>query len=522
MALDLRQIQEALLEESESKYASLSEIVLKTLRLNYFSIERIYLSRSDYDKLAVAGRIQDSDKERIVSISALGHPNLGRMIASSKTIDEDTLAELKYLGTLLGKQFQVDWMRNLMRTLSEPIPWEDDDAKYLERLASTCRQAAAAAHIAIREDVDGKLTASAWDSREQKIDFRPIKSIPSDNRIGKIICPPKEDDRIHFHGPKSEVVAFMRQHLAYDLIQVIISMPIIVQGSRIGVINFAYDHVFEFSKTFKAGLELLANTIGTALSNYRLRNSIELKAREIFWSGRQALNYELMQGYRHWAGSAVFKLDGAIDHLVDLAHEHATADLANNLSQKAVSSREELHDAIDSMEELTKDYGLKAKQTSMHDLFHSCARMLRYELSRESIKVNNSNVKDSLLGNEDALRAVFLNLLLNSIQAFRERTMKDCKVTLSLNTTPDLVEFVYSDNGPGLITRGKFSKPEEIWLPGVTSKKKGTGFGMPMIRQVIEKMHGGKIYLNMQSRQRGFSVAGFVKRNGFDAGGMQK
>ncbi|MGX9354989.1 ATP-binding protein [Roseobacteraceae bacterium S113] len=521
MALDFKKIQQALLVEDNKKYDEISKLAATGLRLSYFSIERIYISKSEYESLATCGQY-DKEKSRrtYYSISALGHPSLGRVCVLADEVPPDINDDLNSLAAIIGKQFQIDWMRNLMGTLSQPIPWEDNESKYLERLAETCRKAAAAAHIAIREKRHNSLFAVAWNSRDQLVDFQPIISLDSSSQVAKAIFPFREEDRIPFHGPQSEVVQHMRSKLAHDFLRVIISMPIIIQGERIGVINFAYDHEFKFSETFRSGLELLANTIGTALANYRLRSTIEVNARKIFWSGRQALNYELMQGYRHWAGSSLFKLDGAIDNLVDAVSDLGDPETAEKYGGKIDASRDELHRALESMEDLTKNYKLSATTTSLREVFVSCERMLSYDLSRTNISVVRPTVFDRLVGNEDALRAVFLNLMLNSIQACSGSTQKEGKITLSLSMANDVVEFVYSDDGPGIRLGPKLRKVEDVWLPEVTTKDTGTGFGMPMVRQVIEKLHGGKIHLNVKKRQRGFSVSGHIPVRGYSEGGL--
>lgn len=520
MSLDYQRIQKSLLIEDNSKYSSISRIVCSCLNLSYLSIERIYISKSEYETLACIGTSEKRGSNRTYySISALGHPSLGRICVLANEVAAQNNDDLNSLAAIIGKQFQVDWMRNLMQTLSEPIIWDDNENEYLAKLAEICRKSAAAAHIAIRELRGDSLVALTWDSRDHGIDFMPVEAIPSNTQIAKAIYPNRENDRIPFHGPKSEVVAYMRSRLAHDFLKVIISMPIIAQGNRIGVINFAYDHEFSFSETFRSGLELLANTIGTALANYRLRNTIENNARKIFWSGRQALNYELMQGYRHWAGSSLFKLDGAIDQLSETVRSLGSKSTVESIDLKIDASREELHRSLESMEDLTKHYELTSTSTSLAKVFASCEKMLSYDLKRSEIVVSHPGVQDRLQGNEDSLRAVFLNLMLNSIQAFSGSTNKVRLITLSTTMEAGGVEFTYSDTGPGIRLGPKLKTLEHVWLPEVTTKKNGTGFGMPMVRQVVEKLHGGKIRLNVKKRQSGFSIVGYIPYRGFEDGG---
>ena len=520
--IDQLLVHNILIGEDDSKYSRLCDLLLESVGLQHISIDRIYLSHGRFSALSSAGESSTSKEVESFPITALGHPNLGRLTVGADILSNEIRQEIEFLCLLLSKQFQVDWMKNLMRVLSTPIRWDDDASIYLSELASVCRRAAAAAHIAIREEEGAVLRASAWDSNDRKVDFSSIRDIKATSGAGKIICPPREDDRVFYHGPDSDLVKFMREKLAYDHLSVIISMPVIVQGERLGAINFAYDHEYEFSLTFRTGLELLANVIGTALNNYRLRTTLETNARRIFWSGRQALNYELMQGYRHWAGSSLFELDTEIKHLVTLVEESSRAEDATEVEEELDRARDDLHSALQSMEDLTSSYKLDKKEMSLHSAFDMATKLLAYEIEKENVEVVNSNLPDSMVGNEDSLRAVFLNLILNSIQAFRDNKRKNGRITLSLSTEKDKVRFIYKDNGPGLRLGPKLRKPSDVWLPEVTTKPNGTGFGMPMVRQVIQNMHGGEISLNTKARQAGFSVSGFVARDGFKVGEWDK
>jgi len=508
-------IHEILLGDNDDRYQELCEYVCAELSLKYLAIERIYMSRGEYVLLAKHGFSDTKKAYDTIPVSALGHPNLGRITYSYNQQTQNLEREIGYISDIIVKQFQIDWMKNLMNILATRILWDDNEVEYLDELASVCRKSASASHIAIREETETELKATAWNSYNTSINFNAIRSISKTQKIGKIIHPPRESDRVNFHGPKSELVEYMRSHLNYQLLDVIISMPIFVQGQRVGAINFAYDHEFTLSPTMRSGLNLLSNVIGTALQNYRLRNTIELNARKIFWSGRQALNYELMQGYRHWAGHSVDDLDSGLAILYKTPQIQNGIDINANIKKKIDLARDELHDALKNMENLSAGYRLDRRETSLNKMFQSAGELLKYEIERDEITLLPSRLGDSLFGNEDSLRAVFLNLILNSIQAFRANKQKKGTIKLVLSTEKDRVLFTYADNGPGLRLNKNLKNQNDIWLPEVSTKEKGTGFGMPMVRQVIQSMHGGDINLASDIRRQGFSVAGHVLRDGF-------
>lgn len=99
-------------------------------------------------------------------------------------------------------------------------------------------------------------------------------------------------------------------------------------------------------------------------------------------------------------------------------------------------------------------------------------------------------------GDREKLRQVFLNLILNGIQA----TPRGGSLTISANLTanredsPTVVELVFADTGQGI--------PAEImphiFKPFFTTKDGGTGLGLAIAQKIIES-HGGGIAVKSES-----------------------
>jgi PAS domain S-box-containing protein len=94
-------------------------------------------------------------------------------------------------------------------------------------------------------------------------------------------------------------------------------------------------------------------------------------------------------------------------------------------------------------------------------------------------------------GNAGRLEQVFLNLLLNAVQAFpKDRASGENQIRITLRSTPEQVVIEVSDNGPGIL-------PEHlgrIFDPFFTTKPVGvgTGLGLPICRGIVQT-HGGEI-----------------------------
>jgi signal transduction histidine kinase len=79
---------------------------------------------------------------------------------------------------------------------------------------------------------------------------------------------------------------------------------------------------------------------------------------------------------------------------------------------------------------------------------------------------------------------VFVNLLENAVQAVGESGT----VTLKAEHGPDTVDLTFEDSGPGVSE----SVRRRLFEPLMTTKTRGIGLGLPLVKRIIER-HGGTI-----------------------------
>lgn len=96
-------------------------------------------------------------------------------------------------------------------------------------------------------------------------------------------------------------------------------------------------------------------------------------------------------------------------------------------------------------------------------------------------------------GVKDQLVQVFLNLVLNAIDAVSAARDRDGKIELSVSRLPGAVEVRVSDSGCGIAPE----HAERLFKPYFTTKKHGTGLGLFVTRQLVVE-HGGQISFEAQ------------------------
>src|ERR1700731_1221040 len=125
----------------------------------------------------------------------------------------------------------------------------------------------------------------------------------------------------------------------------------------------------------------------------------------------------------------------------------------------------------------------------LNDIIREMTALLRKEAVRHSIKIHSELHEDmpNVLADRVQLQQVFMNLMLNAIEA-----MKDTggKLTISSRLTPEGQLIVsISDTGVGLPAENT----ERIFDAFHTTKPQGTGMGLAITRSIVES-YGGRIW----------------------------
>lgn len=99
-----------------------------------------------------------------------------------------------------------------------------------------------------------------------------------------------------------------------------------------------------------------------------------------------------------------------------------------------------------------------------------------------SIKTEYSDNLPAITGDPEQLKQVFLNLLMNAVQALEGKG----QITVSSQATDDGIRVTVEDDGKGI-------EPEHldrIFSPFFTSRSDGTGLGLAVVQKIISLHHG--------------------------------
>ena len=116
--------------------------------------------------------------------------------------------------------------------------------------------------------------------------------------------------------------------------------------------------------------------------------------------------------------------------------------------------------------------------------------------SKNSINLVKQTKKLYINGDEDQLNRVIINLVKNSEESFLTLSQKDPNfkgnIDIEINDNYDYIVIRLIDNGPGI------TDAKKAMTPYFTTKKTGTGLGLPIVSKIINE-HSG--YLSIKNRQ---------------------
>ena len=123
--------------------------------------------------------------------------------------------------------------------------------------------------------------------------------------------------------------------------------------------------------------------------------------------------------------------------------------------------------------------------------------------SKNSITLNKKTNEKFINGDEDQLNRVFINLIKNSEESFEELKLKDTnfkgKINVEIDNNNDYIVINLNDNGTGIIDTKK------AMTPYFTTKKTGTGLGLPIVTKIINE-HNGNITVKNKRDKEGTMV----------------
>lgn len=223
-----------------------------------------------------------------------------------------------------------------------------------------------------------------------------------------------------------------------------------------------------------------------------LRRAFRDMADRLAEGRRQALEAERLRGLTEMARRVAHEMKNPLTPLMlalrQARHAATKGEPAGLEEPLNVISQEA--ERLDAIARSFSQFGrLPEGPKSEIDLAEMLQELLRRDLP-ESVdgRLTVEGTVPRVEGQLDALNRVFRNLLGNAVEALGGQT--DGRIRVSIAQVGDAVEVTIADNGPGISTEDH----ERVWGTDFTTKRRGTGLGLALVRQTV-RAHGGEVEL---------------------------
>lgn len=225
------------------------------------------------------------------------------------------------------------------------------------------------------------------------------------------------------------------------------------------------------------------------------QNLTELKEMEaeVKRQERWAFIGELSASIAHELRNPLASLKGSIEmlHEKKIPEEHA-----DHLMKIALSEMDRLNGIITDFLLYAKPQKIKMESFDLQKALEDIATLLRS--SEKNGKDVTITVRPAgalnMDGDPKKLQQIFWNLGLNAVNAASDKGVVD----IYTEQRDDVVEVIFSDNGPGIAP----DDMESIFYPFFSTKEGGTGLGLAIARKIAEE-HGGNIIAESKGQGKG-------------------
>ncbi len=159
-------------------------------------------------------------------------------------------------------------------------------------------------------------------------------------------------------------------------------------------------------------------------------------------------------------------------------------------SEKIETHSERARNIIDRVLNYSKPSYHKLEYLNIKDILRQTLEFIEHSLKGKKIKIRTNLRKNIYInGDKNALQQVFINILMNAIEALEN--IENGIIEIDLDKNENYAVVTIKDNGEGIPDEIK----EKIFEPFFSTKDKGTGLGLSVVDRIV-KDHGGEIYVN--------------------------
>lgn len=240
-------------------------------------------------------------------------------------------------------------------------------------------------------------------------------------------------------------------------------------------------------------LGLLFDHAAFALENTALYEEQSARIKKMYRTDRLAILGQLAAGAAHEIRNPLTAIRSSIQYLAKGMHAPDKLEMISELMEEV----DRINKIVQGLLSFAKPSELEFVCVDVVQLLRQTLVLLNNTLVREQVNVSfDIRVKNTVVtADASQLKQVFLNVLLNAVEAMEDSEAKQLTLGIengrSLDYQSRYLLISITDSGKG-VEQGNL---ENIFTPFYTTKKDGTGLGLPISYGIINR-HGGEMEVN--------------------------
>ena len=260
--------------------------------------------------------------------------------------------------------------------------------------------------------------------------------------------------------------------------------------------------VVEINETNEKLIWEKKDEIGVLVNAYnKMIDKLEISKKKLAQNERQTAWREMAKQIAHEIKNPLTPIQLSIDSL-----REKYKNKLNNQSQEFEKYLETINRQIQDIEKLVNEFSNFArmprpilKRTNISNLTKKSLDFIKMS-SKNSINLKVNTEDLFIKGDEDQLNRALINLIKNSEEAFMEMAKKKANfkgiIDIEIDSNNDYIVFRITDNGPGI------TDAKKAMTPYFTTKKTGTGLGLPIVTKIINE-HSGNFSIRNKKEGNG-------------------
>ncbi len=235
-------------------------------------------------------------------------------------------------------------------------------------------------------------------------------------------------------------------------------------------------------------LALLLDQSAVAIENAILYEEQNARIKKMYRADRLAILGQLAAGAAHEIRNPLTAIRSTIQYLGKDMQDTDKAEMIGELMEEV----DRINKIVQGLLSFAKPTELETTRTDIETLIRETLSLVNNLLKKQSVHVNYKNLSDDsvIIADPAQLKQVFLNILLNAVEAMAESNDKTVNIVLENSRPVDMrsrfLLISFEDNGKGI----EPENVENVFNPFYTTKKEGTGLGLPISYGIINKHNG--------------------------------